>query len=500
MAEERKARFQSFRGELAAVLVVAIATAASWFVFGRSQLPDVVMIYLLGIVLVAMRFGQRASLVATVLSVLLVDFLFVPPYLSLTVAELKHVVTFAVMFVVAVVISRLTQRIREQAEEASARERHTARLYALSRELASSQDIEHLASVATRHLHDAFEASIAVMIPDAEGRLGRVSVRDDAFVPAKKDLEVATSSFAKAKSERVEDGTSFVPLPGTTAPVGVIGIRRNHDIEHAQRPLFDAFVAQIASAIERAQLAEKAQRSQLEMETERMRSSLLSAVSHDLRTPLGVITGSASTLLDTDAKLSESARRDLLETIHEEAQRLHRLVRNLLDMTRLQSGALTFDKELHPIDELVGVALARLEDRLAKRKVEVELRADLPPVLVDAVLVEQVLINLLENALKYTPEGTAIDIAARVEGPNVVVRVRDRGPGVPVDEREKIFEKFHRGGKEGASGAGLGLAICRGVVEAHGGRIWVDEPEGGGAVFSFTLPAGRLSTPPESDA
>ena len=475
MAEERRSPKPRLRGELAALLVVALATAASWFAFGRSQLPDVVMIYLLGIVVVAMRFGQRASLVATVLSVLLVDFLFVPPYLSLTVAELKHVVTFAVMFVVAVVISRLTQRIREQAEEASARERRTARLYALSRELASSEEIELLAKVATRHLHDAFDASIAVMIADADGRLVRIAA-DDTYD---------------------EQRALIVALPGASARVGSIGIAPA--IDDAERPLLDAFVSQIASAIERAQLAQKAQRSQVEVETERLRSSLLSAVSHDLRTPLGVITGSASTLLDTDAKLTEGARRDLLETIHEEAQRLHRLVRNLLDMTRLQSGTLSFEKELHPIDELVGVALARLENRLAKRKVDVALDAELPPVQVDAVLIEQVLINLLENALKYTPEGTPIGIEARVDGANVVVRVSDRGPGVPEVEREKVFEKFYRRGGEGASGAGLGLAIGRGIVEAHGGKIWIDERAGGGAVFSFTLPAGRLSTPPESD-
>ncbi|MEO7095202.1 MAG: DUF4118 domain-containing protein, partial [Polyangiales bacterium] len=288
--------------------VVALATAANWFLLGRDHVPEVVMVYLLGIVIVSLRSDFVAALVATAVSVLAVDVIFIPPYFSLAVSDFRHVVMFGVMFVVAVVISRLTQNARDQAEA-------------------------------------------------------------------------------------------------------------------------------------RAELARKAQTSQLEVETERLRNALLSSVSHDLRTPLGVITGAASTLLTDQGVLSNEARRDLLETVHEEANHLNRLVRNLLDMTRLASGALRVVKDWHPVDELVGVALARVETRLAGREVDVSLPADLPPVAVDAVLIEQVLINLLENAAKYTPVGSPLSLSARAAATEVTIEVADQGPGIPSEERQRIFEK-----------------------------------------------------------
>jgi two-component system sensor histidine kinase KdpD len=218
-------------------------------------------------------------------------------------------------------------------------------------------------------------------------------------------------------------------------------------------------------------------------------------VSHDLRTPLAVVTGAASTLLEDDAKLRPEARRDLLETIHEETKRLARVVSNLLDMTRLASGTLRVKKEWQPLEEVVGAALGRVEDRLGERKVEVSLPDDLPLVPLDAVLLEQVLINLLENAGKYTPEGKPIEISACAEDRQVLVEVADRGPGIPKDEVENVFEKFYRLSRDGKpGGAGLGLAICRGVVEAHGGKMWVENRDGGGAAFRFTLPIE--GTPP----
>jgi two-component system sensor histidine kinase KdpD len=223
-------------------------------------------------------------------------------------------------------------------------------------------------------------------------------------------------------------------------------------------------------------------------------------VSHDLRTPLGVITGATSTLLADEAKLSPEARHDLLETAHEEAERLNRLVRNLLDMTRIASGALKPKKEWHPLDEIIGVALHRLDARLDGREVKVDLPPDLPPVPLDPVLIEQVLLNLLENALKYTPPGSALEISARSRPGAVDIALCDRGPGVPREERDHVFEKFYRLKRESAGGgAGLGLAICRGVVEAHGGKIWVEDREGGGSAFRLTLPIDEAPPVPGSE-
>ena len=262
-----------------------------------------------------------------------------------------------------------------------------------------------------------------------------------------------------------------------------------------QRQLLETFASQVANALERVRLAEEARAAAVEIETERLRSSLLSSVSHDLRTPLGVITGATSTLLQDEATLDPATRRDLLETAHEEAERLNRLVGNLLDMTRLASGAIHPKKEWHPLDEIIGVALHRLEPRLGGRRIDVKLPADLPPIPLDDVLIEQVFINLLENAIKYTTSETPIEIVAKHTKGVVEVEVSDHGPGVPTEERDHVFEKFYRLNREGAQGgAGLGLAICRGLVEAHGGRIWVEDREGGGSRFRFTLPIE--GTPP----
>jgi two-component system sensor histidine kinase KdpD len=254
-----------------------------------------------------------------------------------------------------------------------------------------------------------------------------------------------------------------------------------------QRRRVDAFAAQTALALERARLAEETSKARREIEAEQLRSTLLSSVSHDLRTPLAVITGSTSTLLQAGPNVSEATRHELLGTVLEEAEHLNRLIRNLLDMTRLESGAVKINKEWLPLEEVVGAALNRLDTRLTGRDVHVDLPRDLPLVACDVVLVEQALINLLENAAKYSVG--PIEVVARPTGSDVVVEVADRGPGIPAGEEARVFEKFHRAAREGKSeGVGLGLTICRAIVAAHGGRIWVQNRPGGGASFKFALP------------
>jgi two-component system sensor histidine kinase KdpD len=260
-----------------------------------------------------------------------------------------------------------------------------------------------------------------------------------------------------------------------------------------QLHLLETFANQTALAIERAALAEEAQAVQLRMETERLRSSLLSSVSHDLRTPLAVITGSASTLLESRGALEATVQEDLLQTIREEAERLNRLVHNLLEMTRLESGV-EVRKEWYAVEEVVGAALSRLEMALRGRPVHTDVSKDLSLVPMDDVLVEQVFINLLENATKYTPAGTEIDIRAWAEDGRLMVEVADRGPGLGPGEESRIFEKFYRAAPPESRGAGLGLTICRAIVEAHGGRIWAQNRPDGGAAFRFFLPIE--GTPP----
>jgi two-component system sensor histidine kinase KdpD len=483
---------------VASVAVVLAATAVAWSLFEHRQLADVVMIYLLGIILVAMRLGYGPSLVAAVLSVLLLDFFFVPPFFSFAVSDFQHVVTFGVMLVVATVVSGLTRRIRLQADAAAHRERRTASLYSMARELAATRATGNLVRVAVSHVHEVFDARVSVSLVQPGGSLENVAEGDGAFTPDDKEAAVAAWAFEHDKPAGRDTDTLpasralYIPLREVHGPLGVLGVMPDDAARFAdteQRQLLAMFASQIASALERAQLAEQAQRAHLQIEEERLRSSLLSAVSHDLRTPLSVITGAANALLDAEAVLTAAARRDLEETIQEEAQRLNHLVRNLLDMTRIASGAVKVTKEWQPIEGVVGAALGRVDSVLKGRPVDVHVPPSLPLASIDAVLVEQVLINLLENAAKYTPSGTPIEISAHQDKSDIVMEVADRGPGIPPGLSDKIFEKFYRLPREReGGGAGLGLAICRGVVEAHRGRIWVDARPGGGAMFHFTLP------------
>ena len=492
--------FEGYRwvyGYLASATVVVLSAIVAWFFFGRSQLADVVMVFLLGVVLVSMRFGYGPSFLAAVFSVVAFDFFFVPPYFSFAVTDLSHFVTFAVMFLVAVVISHLTNRIRDQADSARGRERRTASLYALSRELGVATSRPALLLAATRHVQEVFSVRVAVLLPRANGELEIVHADPGTLAVGDKDLGVAEWVWNHLRAAGAGTDTLplsralFVPLQGLRGRVGVLALYPSPESrldDPDERQLLHTIAGLVGSALERTELAEEARRASLRIETEQLRNALLSSVSHDLRTPLGVVTGATSALLDEDAPVSDSSRRELLQTVHEEALRLNRLVRNLLDMTRLEAGALKVQKDLQPLEEVVGSALDRMETHLRGRLVRATIPADLPLVAFDAILIEQVLINLLENATKYSPAGTEIDVSARARDAEVEVDVSDRGRGVAEQDAERVFDKFYRVREGEGGGVGLGLTICRGIVNAHGGRIWVDERPGGGSVFRFTLP------------
>jgi two-component system sensor histidine kinase KdpD len=270
-------------------------------------------------------------------------------------------------------------------------------------------------------------------------------------------------------------------------------------LDPEQLHLLESLVSQIALAIERTRLSEEAQKAHVQAEAERMRNAILSSVSHDLRTPLATITGAASGLVEEQERLDPSARLELARSIYREADRLDRLLKNLLDMMRIEAGAVRLSKEWHPLDEIVGAALARLEGRLRDHTVTTAFPADLPLVLVDGVLLEQVLTNLLENAAKYAPSSSTIDLSASAGDREIVVEVADRGPGLLVGEETRIFDKFYRGKMAREGGVGLGLTICRGIVEAHGGRIWAESRRGGGAIFRFAIPLSERQPSLESE-
>jgi len=503
--EDRPPRTLSLGSYAASFGAVAASTLISWFGFGPSQLADVVMVYLLSVVLVSMRFGYTASVLATVLSILGLDFFFVPPLYSFRVSNVSHSVTFATMFVVAIIISRLTERIRDQANSARGRERRTASLYGISRELGLAHSREALLKVAAKHLREVFTAKVAVLLPGSGGMLEATLADEGTTSPDDKDLGVAEWDWlhqrpAGATTDTLQSARAlFVHLKGSRGRVGVLAIYPTGETrlgDPDERQLLDTFAGLVASAIERTQLVDEARRARLRAETEQLRNSLLSSVSHDLRTPLAVVTGATSAFLDDSAPKDEATKRELIQTAHEEALRLNRLIRNLLDMTRLEAGALKVQKDLQPLEEVVGAALNRLEDRLRGREVHATIPRDLPLVALDSALIEQVLINLLENATKYTPPDSPLDVTARVRDGAVEVEVADRGPGVGRADAERIFDKFYRVREKEGGGVGLGLTICRGIVSAHGGRIWVEERPGGGALFRFTLP---LDTAPSDD-
>jgi two-component system, OmpR family, sensor histidine kinase KdpD len=482
-------------GYPASVVVVSLSTLVSWFVFGQSQLADVVMVFLLGVVIVSMRFGYGPSLVAAVLSVVSFEFFFIPPLFSFAVSDLRHIVTFAVMFFVAFVISHLTKRIHDQADAAHRRERNTASLYAISREIGLADSREALLESAARHVRDVFGAKVAVFVPRSDEGVEAV-LADEEFI---RDAPPEGAALAWTRQRPTGAGTDtmtaapalFVPLNGSRGRVGVLGLLacdpgRLRDPE--ERQLLDTFSGLIGSALDRTTLAAEAREATLRAETEQLRNALLSSVSHDLRTPLAVVTGATSALLDERAPTDEAKRRTLIMTAHEEALRLNRLVRNLLDMTRLDAGALKVKKELQPLEEVVGAALYRLDDRLRGRPVGTDVPGDLPLVPFDSVLIEQVLINLIENATKHTAPGTPIAVSVRARDGEVEIEVADHGPGVDKQSAPRVFDKFFRVREGEGGGVGLGLTICRGIVSAHAGRIWVEERRGGGASFRFTLP------------
>ncbi|HJU03807.1 MAG TPA: DUF4118 domain-containing protein, partial [Nitrospiraceae bacterium] len=482
--------------------VVLACTAVNWLMFPYLGVANLIMVYLLGVAIVAARFGRGPSVLASMMSVAAFDFFFIPPYLTFAVSDTQYVLTFAVMLTIALLISRLAVRLQQQAEASRRREQRTAVLYGMSRDLATRRKVADLASVALRHLREVLDSHVAVFLPDESGRptLQRIEQVFFEFDPKEDGVVQWVYDHSQQAGLGTDtlpgSGALYWPLVGSQGPIGVLAIRplqagRLFDPEHLH--LLETLANQIALAIERARLAKESHLAQVQAETERTRNAVLSTVSHDLRTPLAAITGAASSLLNSPAGMG-SSQRDLIHAIYEEGHRLDRLVANLMSMTRLEADAVRLQKEWHPLDEVAGAALTRLEARLRRHRVRTHFPAQLPLVPLDGVLIQQVLINLLENAVKYAPPDSTIDLSATASDKEVLVEVADRGPGVPPGHEERIFDKFYRADPAREGGVGLGLTICRGIIAAHGGRIQAENRPGGGVIFRFTLPLE--GTPP----
>ncbi|MBL8910530.1 MAG: sensor histidine kinase KdpD [Archangium sp.] len=480
------------------VAAIAVTTGVNFLMHHEFKVPDPEVLFLATIMLVAAAFGRGPSLLASALSVAAYDFFFVPPYFTFTVTDSRYVLTFTMMFVVGVVTSTLVSRMRGQEREARSRETDTRALLSLTRDVGHASTVAELARALSSHVVEAVGGSVVVLMPGAGG-LSVIGSSPEGTTLEKTDLGVAQWTHEHQREAGLStptlSGARVLALPIGRAS-GVLAWRPGReDLDPQRRALLDAFNRQAGLALDRLQFGEAARTAALKARTEELRSSLLSTVSHDLRTPLAVVTGAASTLRD-DRELSDDNRQQLVETIVDEAERLERVVRNLLDMTRVQAGALKVKKEWVPVDELIGSARTRLSKVLAGRDITTRVSPDAPFVHADPALFEQVLFNLLDNAAKYTPAGSPLELEVTRRDETTRLAVSDRGPGVPEEERERLFDKFYRGpSAQAAPGAGLGLAICRGIIEAHGGTLHVEGREGGGATFVITVP--RDGEPPQ---
>ncbi|HWW20990.1 MAG TPA: sensor histidine kinase KdpD [Steroidobacteraceae bacterium] len=497
-AESERQRWPRY---LLAIAGTVVATLVCWTSYrwypGLGQ-ANLVMIYLLNSAVIAVYGGRRAAILSSFLGVLAFDFVFVPPRFSFAVTDAQYVITFGVMLAVALIIGNLNASVRLQARVAGYRERRTSLLYAMSRQLAMARGRDEMANVAVHHVHQVFSSRAVILFPDEHGKLPapRLPQTPESFNDA--DLGVAQWVFDHAKPAGLGTDTLsgaaglYLPLLGGDRVFGVLGVLPDNPRRVTlpeQYRLLETFAAQIGQAMERADFAAHAQAAEVRAETEAIRNALLASISHDLRTPLATITGGAATLAGNLEALSESDRKALATSVSEEATRMSERLTTLLDLVRLETGAIQPRYDDYAIEELVGSALHRLDSRLRHHRVRTELPETLPLVHVDGRLIEQVIENLLDNAVKYTPEGTEIRIAAQAQTRQVEVSVADDGPGLPATDPDVLFEKFQRGAPEGSvGGIGLGLAICRTILGLHKGRIWAENRVPHGAVFRFTVP------------
>ncbi len=488
------------RGYIVAVVACVVTTAVSMLLAHRLSLTNIVMLYLLSVMLVAFRYSRGPAVLSSVLAVLAFDFFLVPPQLSFSVSDAQYVITFLVMLAMALVISNLAYNLRYQARVATLRERRARSLYEAARELSGAVQTEQIVEIANRNIRGVFQAETAVLLPDLSEHIIYTPPPDGTVKTPQIDTAIAQWVFDHQQPAGYGTNTLagspfyYLPLKAPIRPRGVLALApRNPRMVFVpeQHRLLETFASQIALALERVHFVHVAQEALMKIESERLRNSMLSAVSHDLRTPLTALVGLASTLASS-VDLPKHTRRELAQAAADEAMRMSNLVTNMLDMARLQSEGVYLNRQWHVLEEIVGGALNK---QLADHDVRVSLDASLPLIYVDGVLIERVLYNLVENAVKYTPPASSIRITGQIRDGDLAVSVEDDGPGLPPGMIESVFEKFTRGERESSTvGMGLGLAICRAIVQAHHGQIWAENMHAGGARFTFTLP---LLEPPQ---
>lgn len=472
------------------VLACGLATLFAWPLRDSLDPANTAMLYLLAVALVAMHVGRYAAILSAFLSAALLDFFFIQPRFSFTVADVQYVVTLAVMLVVALIIGNLTTILQRQAAAAIERDRQSQALYQLASQLAGATSLEQVAS-ATRRFLQQMQSCHGVLLMNNGQHLH--PAEPEYTLASSVQAIVALGALKQAETLTLPDDDGywlFLPLPGSTYIRGVLAINFGNISAvtvNAQRTLYEAIASLVAIAVERLHFVDVAQRTHIQITNERLRSAILSALSHDIRTPLTVLYGMADTLSFTELPQSVS---ETVSAMREQALRLNNMVSNLLDMAKLRAGNVRLNQEWQPLEEVIGASIKLLGAALEQHPVKVNLPTDLPLLKFDAVLMERVLCNLLENAAKYSLPASIITLSAQVDGESVHVSVQDTGSGFPPDKLDKVFDLFERGNAESTvPGVGLGLAICRSIIQAHGGEIIARNQEG--ACVTFTLPLGN---------
>ncbi len=485
-----------------ALALVAAATGVSALIAPYISPTNLVVIYLLSTVLAAVFLGRGPAIMASILSVVVFDYFFVPPRLTMAVTDTEYILTFIGLLSVSLVISYLTTQVREQADAAQSREAQTSALYDLGHDLTAAVGLDAVAKSIIDHIGQVFSREVGIFLK--EGDRLKLYKASQGLPVAENELAVATWAFEHG--EQAGRGTDtlpnatmhYQPLKTTRGVIGVLGIKPIESSAYLspdQQRILDAFSNQVALAIEAAQLMEQARQHELLEATEKLQTALLNSISHDLRTPLVSITGALSSLEDASPALNEEVKHNLIETAREEAERLNRLVGNLLDITRLEAGAMQLHREACDVQELIGSALEQIGPVLNDRQVNIDIPDKLPLVYLDFVLISRVIVNMIDNALKYSPTEKSIDIQVRFTQQEMEISIADRGEGIPPDDLERVFDKFYRVQRpDNISGTGLGLSICKGIVEAHGGSIRAENRPGGGAIFIMCLPIDESGT------
>jgi two-component system sensor histidine kinase KdpD len=480
----------------ASIALVLVTTLLGELVKRRLEPTNIAMLYLLAVVIAAVRWGKGAAVATAILGALSFDLFLVPPYLALRVADVQYIFTLVGLLAVGVVIGTLASRMREQAIQSRRREAQTAALYRLAADLADSAGFDAVLQAIRKNVKQIVYCGVAIYLP-AGGALELVN-HDPGFPASEQEKGIARWTFENRSTagggpdEATGRRTRYLPFKTPQGVIGVLGIylrRGAESLTRDEEELLNALVSQAAVAIQRASLAEQSRHMELMRQTEKLQSALLSSISHDLRTPLVSITGTLTTLQENDPGLDDATRKELIENASEEADRLNRIVGNLLDLTRMEAGTLRVSKRPCDLRDVLGASLEQLRERIGDRAIRMTIPRDFPEVPMDFSFMMKAFYNLLDNAVKYSPQDSPIDIGARVRRNEAEIEIRDRGTGIPVGDLTRIFERFYRAEKsQRVAGTGLGLSICKGIVEAHGGRIVARNNADSGATFIVTLP------------